>query len=185
LSCWAENEFAKRNRSESKHPYSKFTAGIGIPRFARNDRFESNYGVTAWRGHRQRMRTSIVVHELMQFPSWASVDWFSRLAWLWCLLVACRSRSGFCLPLCLLVFWRWEPSGCFENCGHEPRKKKSCLMLGVKRDNRNPYHGQWQSLGAEHWVGWLRGCTPRGSDNPYPPRRAASENWRGRYLTTE
>jgi hypothetical protein len=26
-------------------------------------------------------------------------------------------------------------------------------MLGVKCDNRNPYHGQWQSLGTEHWVG--------------------------------
>jgi hypothetical protein len=32
-------------------------------------------------------------------------------------------------------------------------QERSNLMLGVKRDNRNPYHGQWQSLGAEHWVG--------------------------------
>jgi len=37
-------------------------------------------------------------------------------------------------------------------------------------------------VGAEHWVGWRRGCTPRGRDNPYPPRRAASASWRGRYL---
>jgi hypothetical protein len=57
--------------------------------------------------------------------------------------------------------------------------------LKMTNSHRIGKNGEWCPLYQDWPIHQLRGCTPRGRDNPYPLRRAAGENWRGRYLTTE